>query len=146
MEKEYSENWQKFAFLARNYSSEYLTKEDRIQMIKDIFSAEFELEAAKDEIQNIYEKVQFLAISSKKDYPWHNFVELFSNRFKDEDEIDTVARDILLIERINKYFNKLTTFEIKEDFTSSDKFEMESFKLALFLFKEEIKKGRILKI
>lgn len=135
-------NWQKFAKLAQNYNSKYLTKEDRIQMVKDIYLLEKgEIEGDfQEEYKQIGDKLSALVLGLDKQFSWKDFVSNFANRKNEQEITDIVARDLLMIQQIQKMYEMIVNGKIDEKYESENKLEMEAFRLAHYLyFKEKYK-------
>lgn len=141
MKEEGRKNWEKFALRTQEFSSIYLTREDRANMINSLFQVEKKLseKASKFFLKQVSDKLASLVITQQNKYPWRNFVEKFSERHKGEDYVEVVARDLLLIEHVNKMYKKIINkqLNLEEEFKSENNLDLESFALVKFLYEKK---------
>lgn len=136
---------EKFALKTKDFTSKYLTKEDREQMILDLYKSEknSDAEISKSVLKEIQEKLSFLAVTDQSKFPWQNFLESYANRKKYDDFVEIVARDLLLIEHTNKLYKKINEEQISENEEFESNLDKTALKLAKYLYEFEVKKGHL---
>lgn len=141
-EEEFS-RWKRFAEFVRAHSSKYLTNRDRERMYIDLYQIERGYQADAEELKNaeatyapflkkVKNSLSHLVLIKDREYDWAGHLKNFGNRGSEIEFADQVARDVLLIEQINKFYESIKSGEYKPNQKFNIDFEIESFKMARY--------------